>query len=77
MFHSDIESQPPFCGNPDCVLYVCAGGEGVMGSGNWAELSDGRIMGRVLCGGIYLCDTCAREWFAAAVFEPELRGVGA
>ena len=48
-----------------------------MGTGNWAELPDGRIMGRVLCGGIYLCDTCAREWFAAAVFEPDLRDVGA
>ena len=33
------------------------------------QLGDGRIIGRVLCGGIYLCDACACEWLAVAVFE--------
>ena len=64
-----IEKEPPFCGNPGCVLYVRAGDPGVCGAGNWAQLGDGRIIGRVLCGGIYLCDTCACEWHPVAVFE--------
>jgi hypothetical protein len=63
------EKEPPFCGNPGCVLYVRAGDPGVCGTGNWAQLGDGRIIGRVLCGGIYLCDACACEWLAVAVFE--------
>jgi hypothetical protein len=63
------EKEPPFCGNPGCVLYVRAGDPGVCGTGNWAQLRDGRIIGRLLCGGIYLCDSCASEWRAVAVFN--------
>lgn len=52
-------------------MYVRSGEAGVIGAGNWAVLADGRIIGRVLCGGIYLCDTCAREWFPVAVFTSD------
>ena len=41
-----LEKEFPFCSNPDCVLYVRTGDPGVMGSGNWAELPNGRIVGR-------------------------------
>ena len=71
MVYSDRDLEPPFCGNPQCALHVRPGDKGVIGAGNWAVLQDGRVIGRVLCGGIYLCDSCAREWIAVAVFEPE------
>jgi hypothetical protein len=45
-----------------------AGDPGVMGSGNWAELPDGRIVGRSIYSGVYLCDVCAREWRAIPIF---------
>ena len=67
-----IEKDFPFCGNPDCVLYVRAGDPGVVGSGNWAQLSDGRIVGRNLRGGVYLCDTCAEEWHPVPSFQSRL-----
>ena len=70
MLHRAKEWEPPFCGNPDCQLHVRPGDVGVMGAGNWAVLR-GRVVGRVLCGGIYLCDTCAREWIAVAAFDAE------
>jgi hypothetical protein len=54
--------EHPFCGNPDCVLYVRSGDPEVSGSGNWATLSDGRIVGRSLYGGILLCDWCGKQW---------------
>ena len=57
-----LEKEFPFCSNPDCELYVRAGDPGVMGSGNWAELPDGRIVGRSIYSGVYLCDPCGREW---------------
>jgi hypothetical protein len=63
-----FEKDFPFCSNPDCILYVRAGDPGVIGSGNWAELPDGRIVGRILCGGIYLCDLCGHEWHAVPTF---------
>ncbi len=72
MIHSANESEPPFCGNPHCALHVRSGDRGVNGAGNWAVLADGRIIGRILCGGIYMCDTCAREWFPVAVFASEV-----
>jgi hypothetical protein len=59
--------EHPFCGNPDCVLYVRAGDPGVVGSGNWATLSDGRVIGRSLYGGILLCDSCGKEWLPVAI----------
>ena len=57
-----LEKEFPFCSNPDCVLYVRAGDPGVVGAGNWAELPDGRMVGRSIYGGVYLCDPCGREW---------------
>jgi hypothetical protein len=50
----------PFCSNPDCVLYIRAGDPGVVGYGNWAELSGGILMGRGIYHGLYLCDLCGR-----------------
>jgi hypothetical protein len=37
-----------FCSNAKCELHRRAGASGVMGSGNWAILGDGRIIGRGL-----------------------------
>ena len=46
-----LEKDFPFCSNPDCQLFVRAGDPGVMGSGNWAQLPDGQIVGRSLYNG--------------------------
>jgi hypothetical protein len=69
-----LEKEFPFCSNPDCVLYLRAGDPGVVGCGNWAEFPDGRVVGRSIYSGIYLCDLCGREWrpvptFGVAVSE--------
>jgi hypothetical protein len=56
-----LEKEFPFCANPDCVLYVRAGEPEVVGWGNWAQFSDGRIIGRTIYSGIYLCDICRNE----------------
>jgi len=63
----------PFCANPDCELHVRAGAEGVMGWGNWAELPDGRIVGRALYVGLFLCDRCRRDWQAVIAVAPDGR----
>ncbi len=52
----------PFCSNPDCELFVRVGDPGVRGSGNWAQMPDGRIVGRSTYSGVSLCDVCGREW---------------
>lgn len=57
-----LEKEFPFCSNPDCELYLRADDPGVKGSGNWAQLPDGRIVGRNVTGGVYLCDRCGQEW---------------
>jgi hypothetical protein len=57
-----LEKEFPFCSNPDCELYVRAGDSGVIGSGNWAQFPDGRIVGRSIYSGVYMCDVCGREW---------------
>jgi hypothetical protein len=67
-----IEKEFPFCSNPDCILCVRAGDPGVIGSGNWAQLPDGRFLGRSLQGGAYLCDLCVREWRPVPTFQSEL-----
>ena len=64
-----LEKEFPFCSNPDCVLYVRAGDPGVVGSGNWAEFPDGRIVGRSIYSGVYLCDLCGREWRPVLTFQ--------
>jgi hypothetical protein len=38
--------------------------------GNWARMRDGRIIGRSGYCGVFLCDTCLREWTAVRVFFP-------
>jgi hypothetical protein len=55
-----FETDYPFCGNVRCELHVRAGDAGVFGFGNWARLPDGRIIGRGLYQGIFLCDSCGR-----------------
>jgi hypothetical protein len=64
-----LEKEYPFCSNPDCQLYVRAGDPGVIGSGNWAEFTDGRIVGRSIYSGLYLCDVCGREWHPVEAFR--------
>jgi hypothetical protein len=54
-----IESNATFCANPSCPLHLCPGDEGVQGSGNWAELPCGAIVGRQAVDGRMLCDPCA------------------
>jgi hypothetical protein len=34
----------------------------VQGTGNWAELPDGTLIGRGIYHGLYLCDPCGRSW---------------
>lgn len=67
-----LEKEYPFCSNPDCRLYVRAGDPGVIGSGNWAEFPDGRIVGRSIYSGVYLCDVCGREWHPVEEFRAAL-----
>jgi hypothetical protein len=71
-----FEVDLPFCGNPDCVLHVTAGMPGVCGRGNWASLSDGRIVGRQTYCGLILCDDCVREWQAVGVILPDGEAMG-
>jgi hypothetical protein len=59
----------PFCSNPDCLLHVRSGDAGVIGSGNWAELPDGTIIGRGIYYGLYLCDPCGQTWRAVIAFN--------
>ncbi len=53
---------PLFCGNPSCELHVRAGEPNVRGAGNWATLSDGRVVGRGRYGDQILCDPCGRAF---------------
>lgn len=64
-----LEKEFPFCSNPDCQLFVRVGDPGVMGSGNWAQLPDGQIVGRSLYNGVYLCDRCGHEWRPVLAIE--------
>ena len=63
------ERDDPFCSNPDCILHIRAGDAGAIGSGNWAELTDGTIIGRGIYYGLYLCDSCGRAWRAVALYN--------
>ena len=47
-----------FCDNPDCRLHVREGDSHVRGSGNWATLPEGIIVGRSRTGAFMLCDEC-------------------
>ena len=55
-----FEQDYPFCGNPQCALHVRAGDPGVHGVGNWAQLPDGRWVGRHVYQGVLLCDVCGQ-----------------
>ena len=48
-----------FCANTGCVLHVRPGDENVHGTGNWAQLADGIVVGRRRVDTIMLCDRCA------------------
>jgi hypothetical protein len=63
-----FELDLPFCANPECELHVRAGDPSVRGFGNWAQLADGRIIGRSGYGGVFLCDACMRA--EAARIDP-------
>ena len=54
-----IEYDSVFCANAGCVLHVRPGDRNVRGSGNWAELADGIIVGRRRVDAVMLCDWCA------------------
>jgi hypothetical protein len=58
-----MQTDSPFCNNPDCELNVVAGDPNVEGSGNWATLANGLVVGRSLYGLLYLCDWCVRDLF--------------
>jgi hypothetical protein len=45
------------------------GDAGVIGTGNWAELPDGTIIGRGIYHGLSLCDPCGQTWRAVIVFN--------
>jgi hypothetical protein len=66
-----FELDSPFCSIPDCRLHVRAGAPGVIGQGSWAQFSDGRIVGRDVYCGLFLCDECRRTWHATTAFLPE------
>jgi hypothetical protein len=50
-----------FCANRACVLHVRRGDANVRGSGNWAQLADGIIVGRLRVASLTLCDRCAGQ----------------
>jgi hypothetical protein len=65
-----FESDYPFCRNLPCELHVRAGDTGVHGFGYWAHLPNGRIVGRGLYNGVFLCDPCGQAEIGAAVRTP-------
>jgi hypothetical protein len=50
-----------FCANSGCLLHVRPGDSNVRGSGNWAQLDDGTILGRRRVEATMLCDRCAER----------------
>jgi hypothetical protein len=71
-----FELDTLFCSNPDCELHVRAGMPGVIGRGNWAQLCDGRVVGRSIYCGVFLCDGCLHEWQAVSAFFPDGAAIG-
>jgi hypothetical protein len=72
----EFELDSIFCSNPDCELHVRAGMPGVAGRGSWAQLQDGRIIGRQIYCGVFLCDGCLQHWNAVAAFFPDGAAIG-
>jgi hypothetical protein len=62
-----FEHDYPFCSDPRCELHVRAGDLGVRGSGHWAQLPDGRLVGRGLYDGVFLCDPCGQATLGGPV----------
>ena len=62
-----FESDYPFCSNLLCELHVRAGDTSIHGFGNWARMPDGRMIGRGLYNGAFLCDPCGRAEIGTAV----------
>ncbi len=55
------DSDSFFCANAGCVLHVRPGDANVRGSGNWAQLADGIMVGRRRVETVTLCDRCAAK----------------
>jgi hypothetical protein len=55
------EYDSSFCANAGCVLHVRPGDANVRGTGNWAELADGVLIGRQRIDAVMLCDRCAAK----------------
>jgi hypothetical protein len=53
------EYDSVFCANTGCILHIRPGDSNVRGSGNWAELAGGIIVGRQRIDAVMLCDWCA------------------
>jgi hypothetical protein len=56
-----MEYDSIFCANSGCMLHVRPGDSNVRGSGNWAQLEDGTILGRRRVDSTMLCDQCAKR----------------
>ena len=65
-----FEHDFPFCSNPCCELHVRAADPAVGGFGHWAEMPDGRVIGRGLYDGKFLCDPCGRVAIGTAELSP-------
>jgi len=72
-----IEFDSIFCANPRCVLNVRPGDANVHGSENWAQLTDGIIVGRRRVDAVMLCDRCAARVMKEEVVLVTRRAVSA
>lgn len=71
------EFELSFCANADCVLHVRPGDANVRGSGNWAQLADGTILGRRRVDTTMLCDRCAASVLKGDLILAHRSGVSA
>jgi hypothetical protein len=71
------EYESTFCANAGCVLHVRPGDANVRGSGNWAQLADGTILGRRRVDTMMLCDRCAATVLRGDVILARTSGVSA
>jgi hypothetical protein len=49
-----------FCANPSCELHLHPGSPKVRGRGNWAQRSDGILVGRSRYADRIYCDLCGQ-----------------
>jgi len=66
------EDDSVFCAEPDCDLHVRPGDPYVHGWGNWAQFSNGLIIGRRKIEGRLLCDRCAARVLSSGLPACEL-----